>query len=508
MSSKILLPQLVTMLAASTGNSKKNAEAFVKAFFGTLTDTLSDHENVKIKGFGTFKVNRVESRKSVNVSTGNAVQIPAHYKIVFNPDKALAEKVNREFSWLEIVELTEDSTATEIPQTPTPAPMVAPVMAITEKQEEESEHLGEELEQDFGNIEPVEPFGPVDPEDPEPGEPITEDTAAPASAEPADPPQEELEMPATAGSVDVPPEETAMPTTAEPADVPQVEPEAIPIPSELPADFDPYAVDVPAPLVGDFPKPVVEDELPPQPASPYYITKEEYDSLASKSDLKTLNRNLKRIRTSVEKLDEKNKKRSRNAIIWSVIISAALLTGGLFLLYGIMVYKFHRSPQPRQEIIEKPIAKDTYEEEEEEYTDLDTMAVTIAGLELEKETTPEPETKEEKKEDRKEPATKEKSKETASANTAPTHPSDIKAMDKVTTTRYLTTMAKEHYGNYNLWPYIYIENEGKLGHPDRITPGTTIVIPNIEKYGINPSNPKDIEKARKLGVEIYRKYAQ
>lgn len=476
MSSKILLPQLVTMLAASTGNSKKNAEAFVKAFFGTLTDTLSDHENVKIKGFGTFKVNRVESRKSVNVSTGNAVQIPAHYKIVFNPDKALAEKVNREFSWLEIVELTDESTATEIPQTPSPAPTVAPVMAITEKQEEESEHLGEELEQDFGNIEPVEPFGPVDPEDPEPGEPLTEDTAAPASVEPTD--------------------------------VPQLEPEAIPMPSELPADFDPYAVDVPAPLVGDFPKPVVEDDLPPQPASPYYITKEEYDSLASKSDLKTLNRNIKRIRTSVEKLDEKNKKRSRNAIIWSVIISAALLTGGLFLLYGIMVYKFHRSPQPRQEIVEKPIAKDTYEEEEEEYTDPDTMAVTIAGLEVEKETTPEPEIKEEKKEDRKEPATKEKSKETASANTAPTHPSDIKAMDKVTTTRYLTTMAKEHYGNYNLWPYIYIENEGKLGHPDRITPGTTIVIPNIEKYGINPSNPKDIEKARKLGVEIYRKYAQ
>ena len=90
---------------------------------------------------------------------------------------------------------------------------------------------------------------------------------------------------------------------------------------------------------------------------------------------------------------------------------------------------------------------------------------------------------------------------------APTSPSDILAMDKVTNTRYLTTMAKEHYGNYNFWPYIYLENEGKLGHPDRIKPGTTVVIPNIEKYNINPTNPQDIEKAKKLSVEIYKKYA-
>ena len=89
---------------------------------------------------------------------------------------------------------------------------------------------------------------------------------------------------------------------------------------------------------------------------------------------------------------------------------------------------------------------------------------------------------------------------------APTQPSDQKQYDTITKTRYLTTMAKDHYGNFNLWPYIYKENEAFLGHPDRIRPGTQVVIPPLSKYGVDPSNPTDIAKAKRLGVEIYSRY--
>lgn len=88
----------------------------------------------------------------------------------------------------------------------------------------------------------------------------------------------------------------------------------------------------------------------------------------------------------------------------------------------------------------------------------------------------------------------------------PTEPSDKRVFDTITRTRYLTTMAKQHYGNFHLWPYIYIENQDFLGHPDRIKPGTKVVIPPLSKYGINPNNPADIEKAKKKGVEIYSRY--
>ena len=67
-------------------------------------------------------------------------------------------------------------------------------------------------------------------------------------------------------------------------------------------------------------------------------------------------------------------------------------------------------------------------------------------------------------------------------------------------------MAKEHYGNYHLWPYIYEENKAILGHPDRIRPGTKVRIPSLDKYGVNPKDPAAIAKAKKMGVAIYARY--
>lgn len=82
------------------------------------------------------------------------------------------------------------------------------------------------------------------------------------------------------------------------------------------------------------------------------------------------------------------------------------------------------------------------------------------------------------------------------------------AYDAIGKTRYLTTMSREYYGNPNFWPYIYEENKAKFGHPDRIKPGTPVVVPSLKKYGVNPKNPADIEKAKRLGKEIYARYGK
>lgn len=92
-----------------------------------------------------------------------------------------------------------------------------------------------------------------------------------------------------------------------------------------------------------------------------------------------------------------------------------------------------------------------------------------------------------------------------------TRPSDaeaaeIKVYDVISTTRFLTTMAREHYGNDAFWPYIYEENKSFLRHPDRIRPGTRVVVPPLSKYGVNPRNAADIKRAKQLGVEIYSRY--
>ncbi|MDE6669151.1 MAG: hypothetical protein K2K26_05675, partial [Muribaculaceae bacterium] len=88
-----------------------------------------------------------------------------------------------------------------------------------------------------------------------------------------------------------------------------------------------------------------------------------------------------------------------------------------------------------------------------------------------------------------------------------TAPSDNKPIyDTVTKTRYLTTIAKEHYGSYHFWPYIYEENKAHLGHPARIRPGTRVVVPPLSKYGVSPSRPADVEAAKRLGVQIYARF--
>lgn len=88
----------------------------------------------------------------------------------------------------------------------------------------------------------------------------------------------------------------------------------------------------------------------------------------------------------------------------------------------------------------------------------------------------------------------------------PTVPSDRPVYDTVTTTRYLTIIAKEHYGNFNLWPIIYEENKAILGHPNRIKPGTRIVVPPLSKYGVDPSNKADVDRVKRQGTEIYKRF--
>lgn len=67
--------------------------------------------------------------------------------------------------------------------------------------------------------------------------------------------------------------------------------------------------------------------------------------------------------------------------------------------------------------------------------------------------------------------------------------------DTVTSRRYLTTMSRKYYGDYRFWVYIYLENSDIIDNPDRIKPGTMVVIPPAEKYGINPEDPASVAAA-------------
>ncbi len=76
----------------------------------------------------------------------------------------------------------------------------------------------------------------------------------------------------------------------------------------------------------------------------------------------------------------------------------------------------------------------------------------------------------------------------------------------VTSTNYLATMARRHYGRTEFWVYIYLENSDKIKHPDYVNANTVVVIPPAEKYDIDKNDPASIARASAKAKEIYAQY--
>ncbi len=84
---------LVDAFAKKANVTKKDAESFVDAFVDVVSEALSKGEEVKLVGFGTFKVQKRAARKGVNPQTGKAIKIPEKMVPKFVPGKELKDIV-------------------------------------------------------------------------------------------------------------------------------------------------------------------------------------------------------------------------------------------------------------------------------------------------------------------------------------------------------------------------------------------------------------------------------
>lgn len=105
---KLTNSNILSTFRKQMGISKADETAFVEAFQSVFEEALLQDKVVKISGLGTFKLIPVESRKSVNVNTGEEIEIAGHYKLTFTPDTSLKDKVNEPLAHLETVELDAD----------------------------------------------------------------------------------------------------------------------------------------------------------------------------------------------------------------------------------------------------------------------------------------------------------------------------------------------------------------------------------------------------------------
>lgn len=118
---KTILQEIAARVAKKHNITIKSAESFVSQFFDVVKEGLDADKQVKVKGFGTFKVVTVKPRESINVRTGERVVIESHDKVNFTPDAAMKELVNRPFSQFETVELKDDVDFEDIPHDEEPA---------------------------------------------------------------------------------------------------------------------------------------------------------------------------------------------------------------------------------------------------------------------------------------------------------------------------------------------------------------------------------------------------
>jgi len=84
---------LVNTIAQKTGVPKVDVLVTLEQFFKEVKDSLSDGENVYVRGFGSFIVKKRAKKIGRNIKKNIAIEIPEHSIPAFKPSKEFVSRV-------------------------------------------------------------------------------------------------------------------------------------------------------------------------------------------------------------------------------------------------------------------------------------------------------------------------------------------------------------------------------------------------------------------------------
>ena len=84
---------IVAEISETTGIEKVQVQATVEAFMNSVKDSLSNGENVYLRGFGSFIVKERAEKTGRNISKNTTIIIPAHNIPAFKPAKVFVNHV-------------------------------------------------------------------------------------------------------------------------------------------------------------------------------------------------------------------------------------------------------------------------------------------------------------------------------------------------------------------------------------------------------------------------------
>jgi nucleoid DNA-binding protein len=85
--------ELTRRIATQAGLTQKKAGEVLEATLDTIRDSLKSGSEVRLVGFGSFKVRESAARKGVNPRDRKPIQVPAKNRVRFSPGKELSEAV-------------------------------------------------------------------------------------------------------------------------------------------------------------------------------------------------------------------------------------------------------------------------------------------------------------------------------------------------------------------------------------------------------------------------------
>ena len=85
--------EVINIIADKTGIDRADIAASMEAFFRIVKETMSDGENVYIRGFGSF-INKKKAKKIArNIRTNTAIVVEEHYVPQFRPAKMFVKQI-------------------------------------------------------------------------------------------------------------------------------------------------------------------------------------------------------------------------------------------------------------------------------------------------------------------------------------------------------------------------------------------------------------------------------
>ncbi len=84
---------IVSEIAKQTGIDKNSVLLTIEKFMETVKDSLTNGENVYLRGFGSFIIKTRSQKTARNISKNTTIIIPEHKIPAFKPAKTFMEQV-------------------------------------------------------------------------------------------------------------------------------------------------------------------------------------------------------------------------------------------------------------------------------------------------------------------------------------------------------------------------------------------------------------------------------